>query len=164
MKSTTVQTDITKDTNVAVDERKIYLELAVLANILQHGSYCFFLLELYLTENHSHLQESSDLAKMAKSREDACSESARLIWELLLDEFGAVDLADIKKPELREEHLKSLELCTYQIGIIDNWIFKSVKERSEMLKSNNYSEDKLDKILVKHRILHYDSQYVIDNN
>ena len=168
MKSTSIQTDITKDTeNVTLDERKIYLELAVLANILQHGSYCFFLMDLYLTETHAHVQGSSVLAKMVKSRENACSESATFIMgKILLEEFGAVDLADVKKPELREKHLGSLDLCTHQIEIIDNWIFKSIKERSELLKSNNYNEktiDKLDLILQKHRILHYDSQHVIDN-
>ena len=102
---------------------------------------------------------------MAKSREKTCSDSARFILGILLDDFGAVDLADVKKPELREGHLESLGLCAHQIGIIDNWIFKSFKERSEMLESNYYNEetvDKLDKILHKHRILHYDSQNVID--
>ena len=167
MKSTSIQADFTKDTaEVTVDERKIYLELAVLANILQHGSYCFFLLDLYLTEKHGHSERSSVLGKMAKSRENACSESASFILgKILLEDFGAVDLADVKKPELREEHLESLDLCAHQIGIIDNWIFKSIKERSEMLKSNNYNEEtieKLDTILHKHRILHYDSQVVID--
>ena len=169
MKSTSIQTDISNDTeNVTVDDRKIYLELAVLANILQHGSYCFFLLDLYLTEKHAHVQGSSILVKMAKSRENACSESASFILgKILLEDFGAVDLADVKKPELREKHLDSLELCAHQIGIIDNWIFKSIKERSEMLESNNYNEetvDKLDTILHKHRILHYDSQVVTDND
>ena len=165
MKSTSIQTDIRKDTeNVTLDDRKIYVELAVLANILQHGSYCFFLLDLYLTEKHPHVQGRSVLlAKMAKSRENACSESASFILgEILLEEFGAVDLADVKKPQLREKHL---DLCAHQIGIIDNWIFKSIKDRSDMLKSNNYNEetiDKLDTILHKHRILHHDSQIVID--
>ena len=168
MKSTSIQTDITKDTeNVAIDERKIYLELAVLANILQHGSYCFFLLDVYLTGKHAHGQKSSVLAKMAKLRENACSESASFILgKILLEDFGAVDIGDVKKPELREEHLESLDLCAHQIGIIDNWIFKSIKERSEMLKSNNFNEktiEKLDTILHKHRILHYDSQVVIDS-
>ena len=164
MKSTSIQTDIRKEVeNVTLDERKIYLELAVLANILQHGSYCFFLLDLYLTEKLG----SSLLAKMAKSRENACSESASLILgKILLEEFGAVDLADVKKPALRVNHLESVDLCAHQIGIIDNWIFKSIKERSDLLKSNNYNEetiDKLDKILDKHRILQNDSQVVIDN-
>ena len=163
MKSTSIQTNIRKDTeNVSLDERKIYVELAVLANILQHGSYCFFLLDLYLTEKLG----SSLLAKMAKSRENACSESASFILgEILLEEFGAVDLADVKKPQLWEKHLESLDLCAHQIGIIDNWILKSIRERSDMLKSNNYNEEtieKLDTILHKHRILHCDSQVVIE--
>ena len=77
-----------------------------------------------------------------------------------------MDLADVKKPQLREKHLESCDLCAHQIGIIDNWILKSIRERSDMLKSNNYNEetiDKLDTILQKHRILHQDSQVVIDN-
>ena len=166
MWSTSIQTNISKDTENAVDEKKIYLELAVLANILQHGSYCFFLLDLYLTEKLGHGQRSSVLEKMAKLRENACSESASFILgKILLVEFGTADIADIKKPELREEHFESLDLCAHQIGIIDNWIYKSIKERSEMLKSNDNNKEiieKLDRILHKHRNLNYESQAVID--
>ena len=158
MKSTSFQTELVAETeNKLLNERDVFLDLAALANILQHASYCFFLLDLYLTKCGS-----TSLARMARIRENSCSDSSRFIMEkILLKRFGEVDLADVGKPELREEHLETEELCLQQMEIIDDWIINSVRERIETLRSNNYENwmiKKLRTIELKHMAYVHDIQ------